>query len=305
MNLTPPQQARCDDRSRLTGGPDPKNWIVSALPVGWAFYGFHFFVNWNSTPPTLGNEIWLTRLIHFSGGENPETVSDASILNLFQSGPDAAEFYSLALLCNKYNQVVRVVLLPELLAVNCTEQTPVWTIMYDAGRNLIVSKTSLGWLMTQIQKHSGGPVWVGSKGLTYGTSAIECMLSKTKAAYPGDADAVIADDKGAVKCVIEYKKHTLDDNIGNHLVNRYYADKDKRKYERLDLLVTHYRNYANIPFVVFYYSTRVPVIRLQELGKLLPDRIEIVRDSEDINIAGLSDQQIASIVVNWLGLILA
>ena len=177
--------------------------------------------------------------------------------------------------------------------------------MYDAGRNLIVSKTSLGWLMTQIQKHSGGPVWVGSKGLTYGTSAIECMLSKTKAAYPGDADAVIADDKGAVKCVIEYKKHTLDDNIGNHLVNRYYADKDKRKYERLDLLVTHYRNYANIPFVVFYYSTRVPVIRLQELGKLLPDRIEIVRDSEDINIAGLSDQQIASIVVNWLGLILA
>lgn len=302
MNFTQPQQARCDDRKILTKGPNPQDWIASALPCGWAFYGFHFFVNWKVNPPTLGSEVWLTRLIHFSGGENPQTVTEASILSMFKASADLSTFESLARFCQEYRQVVRMILLPEISAAALNDQSPVWSIVNNADGSLVVSKLSLIWLKAEIQKNSGGPVWVGSKGLTYGTSAVECMLSKTDSLYPGDVDAVIVDHKNVARCIIEYKKHTIDDAIGNHLVNKYYPKPDGRKYQRLQLLVSHYRTYKPVPFMVLYYSTRTPTIRLQELGTMLPNKVEISRDSGDLDISGLTHNEIANRVVAWLGI---
>ena len=300
MNITQPQQAKCDDRQILTKGPDPRDWIASALPGGWALHGFHFFVNWTVNPTALGKEIWLTRLIHFSTGENPQTVNEASILELFKASADLSTFESLARFCGKHGQVVRVVFLPEISTAALNDQSPVWSIFYIGDGSLVASKLSMNWLKTEIQKHSGGPVWMGAKGLIYGTSAVECMLSNTNSLYPGDVDAVIVDHQNSARCVIEYKKHTINDEIGNHLVSKYYPKPDGRKYQRLQLLVSHYRKYDPVPFIVLYFSTRTPTIRLQELGDILPDKVVISRDSGDLDISGRSNSEIANMVVAWL-----
>jgi hypothetical protein len=74
MYITRPQQALCTDRTRLTGGKNPDDWIAPSLPEDASLISFHFFVSWNTTPPTVSKEVVLTRLVHFGEGETEAGV---------------------------------------------------------------------------------------------------------------------------------------------------------------------------------------------------------------------------------------
>ncbi|CCG85781.1 hypothetical protein [Erwinia piriflorinigrans] len=299
MVIAPLQQARCTDRCQITGGPEPGNWIVPSLPLGWRLVSFHFFVDWNHTPLAVADRIWMTRQLRLDVGDTLDNISKDKILAQFYDGGTFEEFAELERIFAPCGQQVSVILLPEIPVGDIDDNTPIWAIIRGQNGEPQFGKCPVSHLKTRIQHHSGGPVSVGNKGLTYGTSAVECALSRTKAAFPGDADAVIVDDQHRIRYIIEYKKHTLDTPISEHLVHEYYPTPDRRKYQRLEALATRYRRSqsSHIPLVVLYYSTKKPEIRLQEITSMNATNIKIGKDSQDwpVNANTSAD------VVNWLG----
>lgn len=303
MDIFPLQQAACEDRSKISSGPSPGNWIGPALPDGWRLPSFHFFVDWSAHPPAVADRIWMTRQLRLEVGESLADARNVDVLRIFRQSPAQREFESLEIACLPYRQGVSAVLLPEVAVCAISDETPVWVITKPAGREYQARKITVGKLKKAIQKHSGGPVRVGSKGLIYGTSGVECYLSKGDAAFPGDVDALVVDDTNGVRHIIEYKKHTLAAPIGEHLITRYYPRPDGRKYQRLAALANRYQKILQrpVPLIVLYYSTMQPVIRLQEIRLLDENRVTISRDTGDVAIEGRSREGIADDIIRWLG----
>ena len=119
-------------------------------------------------------------------------------------------------------------------------------------------KYSLSGFKELIKSHSGGPVSIGSKGLIYGTSRLECSLSKTDSLYPGDADLLLLNEDNKAVCIFEFKKHTLSSPISEQCFTNYYPRPDGRKYKRLALLRDYLASKSNsrILFFVLYYPTQ-------------------------------------------------
>ena len=284
--------------------PDPERWLTAdMLPAGWAVHSFHFFVDWRHDPPVVGDTFLLTRLVEFKDGEDPLSVTDGDVLKAFGDAGLPDEFEPLRRVCAKYGKNVVPVLLPECETSALNDTTPFW-IVSGGDQELTITRSTVSGLKNAIRKYSGGPVRIGEKGLTHGTSAIECLLSLTDAAYPGDADAVVVDRDGHVRYVIEFKKHTLTVPLGKHLAGRYYPAPDGRKYRRLHALVSALERsgHGAVSLVIFYYSTKDPLIRLQLVGALDRQRMEIDRDSGDVSIEGMSDREVADRVMAWLGI---
>lgn len=300
MHITRPKQALCSDRSKLTVGVNPDDWIFSSLPEDSSLVSFHFFVNWANSPPTVGKDILLTRLIHFGAHESHTKIDKSALLDLFLE-TERHQFEVVERVCRPHGQRVFAVLLPEIPMAEVNNQTPIWLVLRNAQDFKLVAR-DVEALRGYIQRESGGAVKVGSKGLTYGTSAIECFLSTTDAAYPGDVDAVACDSEGRIYFVVEYKKHNLDAPIQDHLADKYYPWPDGRKYQRLDVLLCHYRAAGNyMPFVILYYSTKTPTIRIQIIGKLLEEKMIVEKDSGDLNISGLSSEEVGAAISEWIG----
>jgi len=305
MIVSPLRQALCGDRSQVTDDPDPGRWLaVDMLPAAWAVHGFHFFVDWRHDPPVVGDTFLMTRLVDFDKGEDPYSVTDGDVLKAFAAAGLPAEFEALGRVCANYGRKLVPVLLPECETSALNDESPFWIVSRGENRDLTITRSTVSGLKNSIRKYSGGPVRVGEKGLIYGTSAIECLLSLTDAAYPGDADAVVVDGDGGVRYVIEFKKHTLTAPLGEHLAGRYYPVPDGRKYQRLHALASSFESGGRgaAPLVILYYSTKNPLIRLQLVGALDRQRMEIVRDSGDIRIEGTNDRQVADTVMAWLGI---
>lgn len=304
MFITPLQQASCADRNSVSRGPDPSDWIAPSLPVGWRLLSFHFFVDWNHSPPRLADRVWLTRQVRFEHKSEMAKELKSHLLGLFDQSEAWRCFEDLERVCSNYRHDLSAILLPDIPVSVITEQTPVWVIRRAKNTDLEIGKYSVSNLKAAIQRHSGGPVNVGMKGLTYGTSAVECFLSGSDAAFPGDADGVVVDDQNQVRCVIEYKKHTIRDALDKHLINKYYPRPDGRKYKRLEALRSHYErvNQFSTPLVMLYFSTREPVIRLQEIDRLNDDSVAIRRDSGNISIDRMHPDAISKQVVQWLGI---
>lgn len=300
MRITRPKQALCSDRSKLSAGVNPDDWITPSLPIGSSLISFHFFANWNMNPPIISKEILMTRLVHFEPLESHMKIDEQALLGLFLAS-EIQCFEAIERACCPHGQRVRAILLPEIPISKIDDKTPVWLVSRD-DNGLTLSARSLKSLKQFVQMESGGAVWMGAKGLTFGTSAVECVLSESDAAYPGDVDAVACDTDGHIYFIAEYKKHTLDSPIGEHLAEKYYPKPDGRKYRRLDALVSHYRGAGNhIPFVILYYSTKFPTIRLQIIGNVSSKKMDVVKDSGDIDIAGWSNKKVAAEIVDWIG----
>lgn len=305
MIISPLRQALCSDRSQVTEDPGSGRWLAAdMLPAGWAVYSFHFFVDWQHEPPVVGDTFLLTYLVDLQADEELLSVSEENVLKAFTEADLHIEFESLRRVCANYGKKLVSVLLPECEISELNEGTPFWIVSCGKDRQPDVAKSTISGLKKSIRKHSGGPVRVGKKGLTFGTSAIECFLSLTDAAYPGDADAVVVDGNGHVRYVIEFKKHTVATPLGEHLANRYYPEPDGRKYQRLHRLVSLFglSDHDAASLVIFYHSTRSPLIRLQLIGELNKKHMEIVRDSKDVCIGGMNDREVADKVIAWLGI---
>ena len=305
MKVSPLWLASCRDRSEIQQARDPGRWLAEdTLPAGWVVHGFHFFVNWQTDPLDVGDTFLLTRLVVFDEGEDPLSVTESDILTAFRDAGLPDKFGSLRRVCVKYGKELVSVLLPECETAVLNDATPFWTVKGNQNGELIIARSTVLGLKNAIRKHSGGPVLIGKKGLIYSTSAIECILSLTDAAYPGDADAVVIDGDDHVRHIIEFKKHTLSAPLGEHLADRYYPKPDGRKYKRLHALASAFESsgYGAVSLIILYYSTRASEIRLQMIDEVSQESLKVGKDSGDVCIEGKSDQEVADTVMTWLGI---
>ena len=303
MKVSQLRLANCNDRSRVAGGPDPMNWLLPSLPEGWSVCSFHYFVDWTTDPLEVAGPFIMTRLVEFDDGEDPDTVDAQRVLDAFRNSGFVPEYEQLRGVCANYGKEALVILLPERAVNKITDRTPTWTVVHREPAGLKIEAYPLAKLKESIRNHSGGSVLIGRKGLIWGTSAIECYLSRTDAAYPGDADAVVVDENGLVRHVIEFKKHTVPAPIGKHLAKHYYPSPDGRKYQRLDALVSYFNGIrpTDSSLGILYYSTRKPQLRVQLVDQLSAQRIEIARDTGDVNIDGKNDLEVSRMVAAYLG----
>ena len=119
--------------------------------------------------------------------------------------------------------------------------------------------TTINNFQQKIKEYSGGPVSIGSKGLIYSTSTLECFLSKTNSLYPGDVDMLLLDADNNVLAILEYKKHNLSTPISEERLSKYYPEKDARKYNRLAILKDYLSIFKKeeIPMLNVYYPTAI------------------------------------------------
>jgi len=156
-------------------------------------------------------------------------------------------------------QVQFIVFHDELDWANDRSELIIVSLSFKEGHySFSPQKYSLSEFKELIKSHSGGPVSIGSKGLIYGTSRLECSLSKTDSLYPGDADLLLLNEDNKAVCILEFKKHTLSSPISEQCFTNYYPRPDGRKYKRLALLRDYLASKSNsrILFFVLYYPTQ-------------------------------------------------
>lgn len=165
---------------------------------------------------------------------------------------------------SKYNVILKYQLFKESNNWN-DDMTIISVVFNNNGEVSHAINKRISDLKGDIKLLSGGPISIGKKGLIYSTSTLEGYLSRTDAAWPGDADLVILDKALKPVALLEYKKHTLDTPIKDQQLSNYYPYPDKRKYERLAIL----RNFLGIdtPFINIYYPTN-PVFQSIKFEKI-------------------------------------
>lgn len=259
--LTKPYLAKCSDRTSMpkehpTSG-SPEDWFSNSVLQRHGLIGltFDFFVDWSKNPSSLKPVVWVKRSLSSPHTYN-RLIEDLHKNLVMEFG--IGFLTRLASFASNYQLLVQFVIYrddfnwgdetSEILLVNLLNSNN--KILFD---NRIISVRQLKDL---IKQNSGGPIRVGSKGLIYGTSRLECFLSKTDSLYPGDADLVIIDAENKPKAILEFKKHTLQSPILNQALSNYYPYPDGRKYDRLAILQEYLsRSGEHVPLLVLYYPT--------------------------------------------------
>ena len=260
--LQKPFLALCTNRNTqpktnlVTGSPE--NWFDNSvlLPKGLVGFSFDFFVNWSTNQITPF--VWVKRIINiepsklFIDGEIDSDLISKEIIKI--DGLENLE--ALTLFCRNKNLTLQYVLFREIDWGKNPESIFIVTLT-SANNNLNfdIDVINLNELQARIRSYSGGAIRVGAKGLMYGTSMLECFLSKTDSLYPGDVDLIIFDLKTLeINTILEFKKHNLDTPIENEKLKNYYPNPDHRKYDRLAIL----RDYLTpVPkLICLYYPTK-------------------------------------------------
>jgi len=281
--LEKPFLAKCDDRDSLpkqhptSGSPD--DWFHNDLlaTVGYRGISFDFFINWTINPPTVTPIIWIKRLLR------PEYSYAAfldDINNVVTEEFGADYLIGLSTFAKKYALTIQIIVFKDeqdwndgasevcIVDFNLENQTFTGEVIYlDAFKKLI-------------QTYSGGAVNVGTKGLIYGTSRLECSLSHTNAAYPGDLDLLVLNEEFAPVLIMEFKKDTQGGPIDNQKLSNYYPSRDKRKYDRLAIFRNFLQTQAQqIPVAVVYYPTVAMITQI---------KIELIKGEANAIVASAS-----------------
>ena len=258
--LRKPILAFCNDRSRPAQthpySGEPEEWLadIHLEPHDLIGFTFDFFVNWQTR--SISDRLWLKRIVEPSFAPWPvlsEDISDA----IYQCDGEE-KVRQLCKFAAEYGMSCHYFLFKE--APNSDHPpTPIVVVTFNAdGLVTDVREVELSLLQGRIQQHAGGPVPVGAKGLILGLSTLECYLSKTDAAWPGDADLVLVDFNYMMpRAIIEFKKHTPRSRIAfpDQKLSNYYPRPDGRKYDRLALLRDFLSDgTTDLPIVVVYYS---------------------------------------------------
>lgn len=255
-----PRLALCADRSVAAKGPDMVAVLRASLSSGTQAGGFHYFVEWDDA----GRSSWSPhswRTVLYEGDiQTPDEARDVA--------GDQSWFFRLA---SRMGHDPLVVLLAEPGPTDF-----VW--MSDRSGFKAVARRRF---LDAIRAANGGPMRIGAKGLTWGTSCAECALSRTETPYPGDVDAVVTDDGGRPVAVVEFKKHAIDKPMGDHLAAAYYPSKDGRKYRRLWTLCERY----GLPLHVLYHSTRSDEARVQRIEAVSASRLSIWHDTGSVAVS--------------------
>ena len=247
MTLFGPVQARCADRSQVTraprgGGPDdwwPRVWLEEG---GYSRATFDFFVNWRDR--RLANVAWSKVL---ASGASAVRVRQRDA-QLVAPALDVVDGMTNRAAVRALGMAHSLRLLPEPFR-------PADGVgVIEADRDPVMAFMPLAALQDEIAGLSGGRFRIGRKGLTYGTSDVECYLSSTDTPWPGDVDAVIFDAETlAPVCVLEWKKHNPQyaGRIADNLFEHYYRQGDQRKWDRLAILART----LDVPLGVVYFAS--------------------------------------------------
>ena len=260
--LTKPFLAKCQDRTHL-----PKSHPTSGSPEDWfaeEFLEIHnltgitfdFFVNWSTAPHSLTPVIWIKRILQPQYTYRQAIDKLESIL-FAEFG--AHHLHTLKAFGANHNLKLQILIFRDDAEWgNSESQLLIVDIENNSGGiRFNHSLQSIEPFKAAIRQHSGGDIRVGAKGLTFGTSRLECHLSSTQSLYPGDVDMLILDTQNRPFCILEFKKHTLDTSISVQQLSNYYPRPDARKYNRLAILKDYLHQFMpQIPLCVLYYPTR-------------------------------------------------
>ncbi len=264
-----PFAALCANRSvqpkQHSSSGSPENWLNNLVLAEQHLKGcsFDFFVNWQDR--TLTPEIWVKRIVIDSYA--PWIQRDKDELQRQLEASEGEGLKDLAQFASRNKLTLRYILFKEssswddnsrIVAVSITQNG-------DIGD---VHDITLRQFKAAIRAKSGGAVRVGIKGLIYGTSTLECYLSKTDSAYPGDVDLILVNNSDEPVAIIEYKKHTLNTPIEDQQLQNYYPQRDGRKYDRLAVLRNSFVREA--PIIVVYYPT-ISTIKNLKIEKIVGD----------------------------------
>lgn len=248
--LTKPVLARCDNRAQLarinpTYG-EPDQWMVSThlAPMGLSTFSFDFFVDWGVNPPMVGDELWVKRIAH---GPVQELRQGDVLQGVMACGDDIEALEAFA---KRYGLNPRYMIFQEGVDWNRSPEPLLVATLANGGFSS-GGYRELEQIKEAIRQYSGGPVRIGEKGLIYGTSSLECHLSKSDALWPGDADCVVwsmAEQRAVA--LLEFKKHNEPTPLEQENIQQY-MNKDRRKWQRLGLL----RDRLRAPLFCVYYST--------------------------------------------------
>lgn len=279
--LVLPKLAKCTNRLDLAAEHpvfgDPTSWFSSDVQtvVGIIGLSFDFFVNWQTR--TLSNEIWLKRIVQIQNDTWPPSgYSGLRSMIDDVDGPDmlkhVGSFGAVQSLTPKY------MLFKD--SVDWSDPTnSIWSATVSADASLKEGKKStLDEIKARIRLLSGGPIRIGSKGLIYGTSSLECFLSHTDALWPGDVDLLLLGQDYKPIAIVEYKKHTRSSKttLQQQTLSLYYPNPDGRKYDRLAILRDKVA--PGVPIIILYYSTLeaeqnvIAEVIGGPVGKLVADR---------------------------------
>ncbi len=254
--LRKPVLAKCDNR-RLTAkinplAGEPQEWLTTPVlkQRQLRVLSFDFFVNWPRR--SIADEIWIKRLVREE--ISPWPVLDPQVLKDWIEQVDSPETaQALQAFCREQSFTSHYFLFKDATRWETDPQVVVDVEIGVSTQSPLLTKPSE--LRQRIRKLRGGSVPIGPGGLVYSTSSLECFLSKTADFWPGDADAVLVDEKNQARAILEFKKHNLDTPIEKQtLLN--YRDRDKLKYQSLGLLRDRLQAAATLPILMVYYPTQ-------------------------------------------------
>lgn len=261
MMLVHPELAACNDRSRRARKPasglGPEEWFSHDLLAGHGYKvtDCDFFVEWNDQP-VLNRNVWKMALIR-----SPYDLDNVRP----NIDKEVRKWYGDKRLADDLHFYQRMDLDFHLLIFvddqNWDENAPLLLVkprFHQLKWRFTHTKISLDDLKSLIRQYSGGSVHVGRKGLNFAHSRLECALSKTDSAYPGDVDALLLDGDNLPVAILEYKKHNLESPIDRQRLARYYPRPDKRKYDRIAVLRDHLESQSgcHLPIFNIYYPTK-------------------------------------------------
>lgn len=296
-----PFQARCDDRTKvLTVVEQPLEWIQTALGATQSLLSFHFLVSWVADPPRIAGPLWLTRLLMASHDQEIATATEAQVRAALDASDVSRCLAPLSSFAARLGAPVECVLLPEYSRKAVDADSPVWRLLPSESGALGIRVQTVQELSEEIRTIRGVDAALGSKGLIYGTSAVECLLSRSGNIFPGDCDGLIL-DAGAPQAIVELKKHTLPGPIGENLASRYYPVPDGRKFDALAALQRQCQSACgrDVPIAVVYYATRFKALRIQIIS-IRDNAMRVERDSGDVVYQDVGAEKIGARIVRYV-----
>lgn len=280
---------------------EPLEWLSFNVlnSFGYSQLSFDFFINWNTW--TCQDSILIKRILSEDTTINQlanngnhfltqQAINVGDNLNLINSFSKKYGFNPSYIVFRDVNWSIN----PEPILIGAVKDNGIEDIKLY----------SLNLVMNAIRHNSGGSVSMGSKGLTYGTSSLECYLSTTDALWPGDVDMILWNNTlNQAAAIIELKKHTLNTAISDQQLSNYYPQADGRKYDRLALLRD--RLGYNIPIINLYYPTRNIHSQIKlELIDGNPQQLK-TKTSNLIDFSGLTKAQIGVAIMTKINEILS
>lgn len=257
-----PVLAKSEDRAILAKhhpySGEPEEWIRSAI-------SFDFFIDWRNYE--VQNEIWVKRLLEV--GETPPITGIEAYLQYYDSSFEDTMYFA-----KRYSRDLHYFLIHDYQ--NWKDDSSILYDLHCREEKWICETMSLGDIKQRIYHLSGGETKMGPKGLIYSTSNLEAELSKTNYLWPGDVDGIILTktDKRPY-AILEYRKHTRS-TLPESVYHYYMSGKDRRKYDRLQLLKDSIN--SELKLIVVTY----PVLEGQKNLLLESVQVDVLRGKMEI-----------------------